>query len=126
MSPALDLTLDEPAGGSFRPSGWVRGRVSVLESERSRSLKVSVHFRERTSDYSATAVSCGGEPVHVGDLVAGTSFEFAIQLPPDALPGYRSDHGELYWEVEARSDKPGRDTVVERRIEATGDVPARV
>jgi hypothetical protein len=125
VSPALDLALHVPAGGSFGPSDWVRGRVTVLESEASRSLNVGVHFREKTSDYSAKVVSCGGDPVHVGNLVAGTSFEFAIQLPPDALPGYRSEHGELYWEVEARSDKPGRDTIVRRRLVATSHVPSR-
>jgi hypothetical protein len=92
--------------------------VSVHASEGSRALTVALHYRERT-DATATGITVGGEPVHVGDLVAGSSFEFAIQLPADALPDYESEHGELYWEVEARSDRRGRDALVQHRIEVT-------
>jgi hypothetical protein len=48
-------------------------------------------------------------------------FEFELTLHPDALPSYRSEHGELYWEVDAKSNEIGRDTHARRRIElATG------
>jgi hypothetical protein len=117
VSPALDLSVDEPAGGQFRPGDWVRGRVSVVEGGDSRALTVAVYFREKTHDYSATGATYGGAPVHQGELAAGTSFPFAIELPPDALPTYSSANGELFYEVEAKSDERGRDPRVRRGIE---------
>jgi hypothetical protein len=118
VSPALDLTLEPPsADGHYRPGDWVRGRVSVLEGGGSRSLSVWLHYRERTRDYSATARREGGAELGAGELTGGTSFEFAIALPADALPCYSSPNGELWWEVEAKSDEPGRDTIVQQRIE---------
>ena len=120
MSPILRLEIEQPAaGGSFRPGEWVRGRVSVLQGGGSRSLSVSVHFRERTRDYSATGASYGGTPVHEGDLAEGASFNYAIQLPPDALPSFSSANGELFYEVEAKSDERGPDTRESKRIEVT-------
>ena len=116
MSPALQLDLEQPAG-SFRPGDWVRGRVAVLGGGGSRSLSVAVHFRERTRDYSATAATYGGAPLHEGDLTAGGSFDFAVQLPSDALPSLSSANGELFWEVEVKSDELGPDTTVGQRIE---------
>jgi hypothetical protein len=120
MSPALDLTLD---GERYSPGDWVRGRVAVTEGGRSRALKVALHFRERTADYAAVARSEAIEPVHYGELATGQSFDFAIQLPADALPNYRSANGALYWEVELKSDEPGFDTVLTRQIEVV--VPDR-
>jgi hypothetical protein len=117
VSPALDLDVQPPGAGSFRPGDWVRGRVSVLGGGGSRSLSVSVHFRERTSDYSSTAATYGGAPLNEGDLTAGAAFDFAVQLPPDALPSVSSANGELFYEVEAKSDEFGLDTKVAQRIE---------
>jgi hypothetical protein len=114
VSLALDLTLD---GARYGPGDWVRGRVAVTEGGRSRALKVALHFRERTADYAAVARSEAIEPLHYGELASGQSFDFAIQLPPDALPNYSSANGALYWEVELKSDEPGFDTVLERQIE---------
>ena len=114
MSLALELTLDGPG---YRAGDWVRGRVAVTEGGRSRALKVALQFRERTADYSAVARTEAIEPVHYGELAAGQSFDFAIQLPADALPNCSSDHGALYWEVEVKSDEPGFDTVLHRQIE---------
>jgi hypothetical protein len=121
VSPRLDLQVDEPAGGSgFRPGDWVRGRVSVLEGGGSRALSVSIQFRERTRDYSSTAATYGGDPIHEGELSAGASLSFAVQLPADALPSYSSANGELFYEVEAKSDERGPDTRETRQIEVTG------
>jgi hypothetical protein len=119
LSLALDLTLDAPPNTEprYRPGDWVRGRVTVLGGGRSRALKVSLHFRERTEDYSTIGRTEGGAPVHWGELVAGQSFDFAIQLPTDALPSCASANGALYWEVEVKSDEAGFDTTLERRIE---------
>jgi hypothetical protein len=116
MSPSLDLVLDQP---QFHAGEWVRGKVSILGGGKSRALKVALHFRERTADYSATARTEGGAPINYGELTAGQSFDFAIQLPADALPNQASQHGALYWEVEVKSDEPGFDTVLEQRIEVT-------
>jgi hypothetical protein len=116
MSPALDLSLD---ARQYRPGDWVRGKVTVTEGGGSRALKVSLHFRERTVDYAAIARTEGGAPVHSGELAAGQSFDFAIQLPSDVLPNYSSSNGALYWEVEAKSDEPGFDTVVGHGIDVT-------
>ena len=41
----------------------------------------------------------------------------ALDLPADALPGYRSEHGELYWEIDVKSDEMGPDTHLRRRTE---------
>ena len=118
MSPILRLEIEQPAGGGgFRPGDWVRGQVAVLAGGGSRSLSVSVHFRERTRDYSATAATYGGAPLHEGDLTPGASYDFAVQLPPDALPSFSTANGDLFWEVEARSDELGPDTAVTQRIE---------
>jgi hypothetical protein len=119
VSPTLRLEVEEPADGGFRPGDWVRGRVSVLEGGGSRSLSVYVHFRERSRDYSATPASYGGAPVHQGELPPGASFDFAVQLPPDALPSHSSANGELFYEVEAKSDERGLDTRESQRIEVT-------
>ena len=116
MSPALNLELDEPAAGSFRPGDWVRGRVNVVEGGNSRALTVVVRFLESTADYKATGATYGEAGLHQGELSAGASFTFAIQLPPDCFPSYQSAHGELYYEVQAKSDERGPDTHVERRI----------
>jgi hypothetical protein len=40
-----------------------------------------------------------------GDLMAGTSFDFELALPRDAFPNYRSEHGELYWQLDVKSDE---------------------
>ena len=119
MKFALDVTLDAPPNSepTYRPGDWVRGRISVVGGGNSRALKVSLHFRERTADYSATVRTEVGAPIHHGPLGAGERYDFAIQLPADALPNYRSANGELFWELEVRSDEPGFDTTNERRIE---------
>jgi hypothetical protein len=118
LSPSLEITLEAPGGEpQYHPGDWVRGRTTVLGGGKSRALKIALHFRERTADYAATARTEGGAPVHYGELAAGQSFDFAIQLPPEALPNQRSANGALYWEIEVKSDEPGFDTVVERRID---------
>ena len=41
----------------------------------------------------------------------------ALSLPPDASPNYQSENGELYWELDVKSDEFGRDTHERHRIE---------
>ena len=64
-------------------------------------------------------MSVGSGPVHTGEITAGDSYPFEVTIPNNALPAYRSRHGELYWEVDARSDEFGRDTHARRRIDVS-------
>jgi hypothetical protein len=114
VSPRLQLQLDRDLYG---PGETVSGAVSVLEGGDSRSLEAFLEYKEETADYVEVAISIPSGPLHDGDLTTGASFEFALALPPDALPSYASEHGELYWEVDAKSDEFGRDTHDRRRIE---------
>ena len=118
MSPALEVHV-EAGGGYFNPGDWVSGRVDVLEGGKSRALHVEIRFRERTDDYSATPAVYGPTQLHQGELVAGASFRFAIQLPPDCLPSFATGNAALYYEVHAQSDEPGLDTHAEALIVVT-------
>ncbi len=102
----------------YAPGDLVEGTVLVLEGANSRGLDVALRFREEAEDdYEHTAVELSGGRLHEGALVAGGLYPFAIQLPQDALPGYRSAHGQLYWELDACSDERGRDTHERKRVE---------
>jgi hypothetical protein len=114
VSPALSIEVD---GDTFTPGEWVRGRVRVAEGGNSRALSVELRFRERTSDYSATAATYGQSVLHQGELAPGMSFDFAIQLPADCFPSFQSEHAELFYEVHARSDERGLDTHADARFE---------
>jgi hypothetical protein len=117
----LEVQLD---GEAYAPGETVTGSVLVLEGGGSRSLDVSLHFRERTSeDDEHTPVTLSGGELHAGDLTTGASYPFGIQLPPDALPNFKSKHGELFWEVDARSDERGRDTHARKRIDVAVPPP---
>jgi hypothetical protein len=117
----LELQLD---GERYAPGETVTGGVLVVEGGESRSLEVLLHFRERTSeDDEHTPVTLSGGELHAGDLTTGASYPFAIQLPPEALPNFKSKHGELFWEVDARSDERGRDAHARKRIEVAVPPP---
>ena len=116
MSPRLDLVLDTERL-AFSPGDWVRGHVAILEGGKSRELKVTLRFRERSPDYSATVLELPSGVLNTGELAAGRSYDFAIQIPADAMPTFSSAHGQLYWEVEARSNEFGVDTTESRGID---------
>jgi hypothetical protein len=113
VSPRLAVRVDRE---SHAPGDVVRGTVDVLEGGRSRRLEVLLLFHERSDDYERVARTVETEPLHEGDLPSVGAFSFALALPDDALPAYRSSHGELYWEVDARSDEFGRDTHARERL----------
>ncbi len=113
MSPRFQLQLDRER---YAPGDTVRGTVLVLEGGGSRSLEALLEYNEETADYQEVAISIPSGPLHQGDLTTGTSFEFELALPPDALPNYQSRHGELYWQLDVRSDEVARDTHERRRI----------
>lgn len=115
MSPRLELQLDRDR---FSPGETVTGTVLVTEGGSSRRLEVTLDYHERGEDeYQRVAQSLSGGELHTGDLATGASYPFSIELPADALPSYKSNHGELWWELDARSDELGRDTHARRRIE---------
>ena len=114
MSPVLELWLDRER---YTPGDTVRGTIRVVEGGRSRSLEVRLNYNEKTEDFAAVATGVASGPLNTGDLATGMSFGFALALPPDAFPNYRSEHGELFWEVDVRSDEVGIDTHERRRIE---------
>jgi hypothetical protein len=115
--PRLHLELD---GDRFAAGDMVRGTVLIVEGGESRRLCVSLNYRELTNDeYEATTFSLSTDDLHTGELVAGAAYPFELTLPPDALPNYKSAHGELFWEVDAHSDERGRDTHERRRIEVS-------
>ena len=114
MSPGLHVQLEEER---YTGGDTVKGTILVTEGGGSRSLEIRLEFVEETDDYLEVPTSVSSGPLHAGDLVPGMSFEFALALPPHALPGYSSEHGELYWRVDAKSDELGNDTHEIRRIE---------
>ena len=112
----LDVQLDR--GERYAPGDTVSGSVLVLEGGGSRRLEVSLNYRENSEDeYEHTALNLSSGELHAGDLTTGASYPFTIALPPDALPNYKSEHGELYWELDACSDEFGRDTHERKRID---------
>ena len=116
MKLGIELDAERAAAGEE-----VGGRVLVLEGGRSRSLTLTLSFRERSPAYLETPFSDGGV-VHEGDLATGQALEFRFVLPDDALPSVKGKHGELSWELEAVSDEPGLDTRVSRVLEVTAAV----
>jgi hypothetical protein len=104
----LEVQLDRER---YSPGDTVSGTVLVLEGGASRKLEVSLEFREEAEDgYEDTPLRVPGGELHASDLAMGASYQFAIALPADALPNLKTEHGKLWWEVDARSDERGRDT----------------
>ncbi len=94
MSPRFQLELDRER---YAPGDVIRGTIRILQGGGSRSVEALLEYKEETEDY--------------------LEVEFELTLPRDALPNYRSKHGELYWELDVKSDEAGRDTHERRRIE---------
>lgn len=116
MSPRFELQLDRE---SYAPGDAIRGTVLVVEGGGSRSLEALLEYKEETDDYLEVATSISSGPLQSGDLTTGSSFEFELTVPEDALPNYRSKHGELYWELDVKSNEPGRDTHERCRVEVS-------
>lgn len=114
MSPSFQLLLNQER---YSPGDTIEGTILVLEGGRSRSLEALLEYSEKTEDYLDVATSISTGPLHTGDLTTGMSFDFELALPQDACPNYRSEHGELYWQVDIRSDEFGRDTHERQRID---------
>jgi hypothetical protein len=113
LSPAFELQL---ADERFAPGDRVSGSVVVTGGGGSRTLEVALEFHEKSPDYEEVPIRVP-QTLHTGDVQTGQALPFSLELPADALPGYRSANGELFWELDVKSDEMGRDTHVRRRIE---------
>ena len=87
------------------------------EGLRSRRVWVEVRYCERAAGFSSCVLALPTGSLHEGALPPGWFARFGVALPAEALPGYRSAHGELWWEVGAVSDRIGPDAQERRRIE---------
>jgi hypothetical protein len=110
----LDLDLD---GQAVHPGATVRGSVLVVEGGPVRLLGAALEFHEHSfSGENKVAASIWTALHREGELAEGMRFPFALVVPGDALPGYRSENGELYWEVHVSADRSGLDAHVRKRI----------
>lgn len=110
MKLAVDLN-----GERFRRGERVAGRVTVVESDdEARRLTMTISFVERTRDY--VVPSSNEHVLHDGPLRAGQTVAFDFALPADARPSVKSEHAELYWEIDLKSDAPGLDAHLTRRL----------
>lgn len=117
MSPTFELQLERER---FAPGERVAGTILVTEGGSAREIEVTLTFHEKSPDYEEFPIR-EAVSVHAGDVQTGQSLAFALDLPATALPGHRSEHGELYWELDVKSDEMGRDTHVRQRIEIVVD-----
>lgn len=114
MSANFEIQLQNQ---SFAPGDAVHGWVKVTEERQSHAVQVSLRYQERTEPYHGHVLSVAPVVVHQGEINPGDSYEFNLQLPPDAPPAYSSPYGDMWWEVVVGSDKTGIDDVVTQRIE---------
>ena len=114
MSPRLRIDLDRE---QYRLGDAVPGKVVVLSGGASRSLKVWLEYREKTKDYKEVAASVEHSTLNEGPIAEGASFDFELTLPADGYPNYKSEHGELWWELNVKSAERGRDTHERRRLD---------
>jgi hypothetical protein len=114
VSPRLRIDLDRE---EYRLGDTVKGKVVALSGGNSRSLEVWLDYREKTKDYNEVGATVEHPTLNDGPIVEGASFDFELTLPLDGYPNYKSEHGELWWELNVKSDEPGRDTRERRRIE---------
>ena len=122
MSPQLRIDLDRE---EYRLGDAVPGKVVALSGGASRSLKVWLEYREETKDNKEVGASVEHRTLNEGPIADGASFDFELTLPVDGYPNYKSEHGELFWELNIRSDERGRDTHERRRLEVTAAAPNR-
>jgi hypothetical protein len=108
------LSLSELATPPGAPFGEQSSSSKVAPS---RSLEVLLEFKEESKGASGVATSVSTGSLHDGDLETGMSFGFELTLPEDAFPIYRSEHGELYWQLDVKSDSFGSDVHERRRVE---------
>lgn len=98
MTPRCEIAFD---AGPLRPGADVRGEVVVVEAGRLTALALEARYWERTKDgFDALAARHSTGCLLSGDLDVGERRPFALRLPGDALPAYRSATGELGWTLD--------------------------
>ena len=102
MSLQLALPTDR-----FAPGEWITGTVFVHAYVPARSLAVHVTLFESTRSYTEEVITGWTGFLSQGPLPERSSFPFQLQLPLNVPPPYRSEWGELYWEVDAKADVAG-------------------
>ena len=111
----LEIALDSEA---VAPGGTLKGLVEVVEGGEARSLTLTVSFCESSPSYMAVSFSRSGV-LHEGELATGQAVTFQYDLPEWAPPGVKTEHAELYWQVEAVADRPGLDARASRKFQIT-------
>lgn len=101
---SLQLALSQER---FAPGEWITGTVFVHAYVPARSLAVHVTLFEATRSYTEEVLTGWTGFLAQGPLAERSSFPFQLQLPPAVPPPYRSEWGELYWEVDAKADVAG-------------------
>lgn len=112
MSLQLQLERDRLA-----PGDWISGTVYAHAAVQARSLAVYVTLFESTRSFTEEVLTGWTGFLHQGVVPERSSFPFRLQLPPSVPPPYRSEWGELHWEVDAKADVPsGIDAHAKQRI----------
>jgi hypothetical protein len=89
------------------PGDVVRGRLSVKDGREVRALRARLALRERSDQYRVTAWATEWETLAgAGDPPA--EVDFALPLPPGAIPNPEGTNGSVRWEVEAVADRSRR------------------
>jgi len=110
----LEVRLDRER---YAPGDTVRGAVAVVAGGGSAELGVALDFHEGSIECGAIAITTARVPVHEGELIEGSAYSFALELPQDAPPSQTSPHGGLWWAVDVSAGEPGSSPLASRRIE---------
>lgn len=108
----LEVDLD---GDAMPVDGELTGRVRVVEGGAAEPLTLSVVLYEKSPSYEVAALGVS-TVLTVSKLDAGHVEDFTVRLPDGAVPSVKSKHGELFWQVEVRADKPGIDALAKRSL----------
>jgi hypothetical protein len=101
----------------YAPGDAVKGLIEVVQPVDARALTVALRYMEESRDYTGVGRTGAEAVLHSGPAGAGTRLQFALTLPPDALPAFRTGNTAVWWEVAANVDKPGFDKHVQLRID---------
>jgi hypothetical protein len=105
-----------PERATYVAGEQVSGRVEVVEGGEVRKLDVSLRCRDSTLSYQGTSWSATSAPLATGELTPPATYSFSIALPADAAPTFNGEVGEIWWELDARCDVPGKDVHATTKI----------
>jgi hypothetical protein len=93
-----------------RPGETLHAWVGVVQGGVTRGLSAELRYVEETRSYTEANTIVPSGVFYVGPMNPGQAWEFTVQVPPDAKPPQRGNHGALYWILELKSDEPGFDS----------------